>query len=79
MHSPGSRRHRQPHRHYDFGLICMIFGRTDLRKGASKAKFDAGSDFEVRLAVAPQKPGQNSIQLIFGSKKNADFFQSVKK
>ena len=74
MHSPGSRRHRQPHRHYDFYLICMIFGRTDLRKGASKAKFDAGSDFEVCLAVAPQKPGQNSIQPIFRSKKIADLF-----
>ena len=52
----------------------MIFGRTDLRKGASKAKFDAGSDFEVRLAVAPQKPGQNSIQLIFQSKKHYQLF-----
>ena len=38
----------------------MSFGRIDLRKGASKAKFDARSDFEVRLAVAPQKPKQNS-------------------
>ena len=27
----------------------MIFGRTDLRKGVSGAKFDAESDFEVRL------------------------------
>ena len=52
----------------------MIFGRTVLRKGASKAKFDAGSDFEVRLAIAPQKPGQNSIQLIFRSKTIADLF-----
>ena len=34
----------------------MIFGRTDLRKAVSGAKFDAESDFEVRLAVAPQKP-----------------------
>ena len=43
----------------------MIFGRTDLRIGVSGAKFDAESDFEVRLAVAPQKPGQNSEKLIF--------------
>ena len=40
-------------------LFVMIFGRTDLRIGVSKAKFDAESDFEVRLAVAHQKPGQN--------------------
>ena len=33
----------------------MIFGRTDLRIGVSGGKFDAESDFEVCLAVAPQK------------------------
>ena len=38
----------------------MIFGRTELRIGASKAKFDVESDFEVRLAVALQKPDQIS-------------------
>ncbi len=43
----------------------MIFGHTDLRIGLSRAKFDAESDFEVRLAVAPQKPSQNSEKLIF--------------
>ena len=43
----------------------MIFGRTDLRKGVSGAKFDAESDFEVRLVVAPQKPIQNYEKLIF--------------
>ena len=43
----------------------MIFGRTDLRKGVSGAKFDARSDFDVRLAVAPQKPDQNCEKLIF--------------
>ena len=36
----------------------MISGRTDLRIGASGAKFDAEDDFEVRLALAPPKPGQ---------------------
>ena len=45
----------------------MIFGRTDLRKGVSGAKFDAESDFEVHLAVAPQKPSQNSEKTIFRS------------
>ena len=52
----------------------MIFGRTDLRISVSRAKFDAKSDFEVRLAVAPQKPGQNIEKLIFRSKKFAEFF-----
>ena len=51
--------------YYEFHLIFMIFGRTDLRKGESGAKFDAESDFEVRLAVAPQKPGRNNEKLIF--------------
>ena len=53
----------------------MIFGRTDLRKGISRAKFDAKFDFEVRLAVAPQKPGQNIEKLIFRCENFAnDFF-----
>ena len=52
----------------------MIFGRTDLRKGVSGAKFDAESDFEVRLAVAPHKPGQHCKKLFFLSKSFADFF-----
>ena len=46
----------------------MIFGRTDLRKGVSGAKFDGQADFEVRLAVAPQKPDQFNQKLIFRSK-----------
>ena len=36
----------------------MIFDRTDLRKGASKAKFHAESDFDVRLAVDRPKPSE---------------------
>ena len=43
--------------------IFMIFGRTDLRIGVSKAKFDEQADFKVRLAVAPQKPRQKSKKL----------------
>ena len=48
--------------YHQFGAnhVFMIFGRTDLQIGVSRAKFDAESDFEVRLAVAPQKPGQIS-------------------
>ena len=33
----------------------MIFGRTELPTGVSKAKFDARADVEVRFAVAPRK------------------------
>ena len=50
----------------------MILGRTDLRKGVSGAKFDAESDFEVHLAVAPQKPSQNSEKTIFRSENFAE-------
>ena len=52
----------------------MIFGRTDLRTSVSRAKFDAESDFEVCLAVAPQKPGQNNKKLIFRSENVAGSF-----
>ena len=38
----------------------MSFGRTELRINVFGAKFDVESDFEVRLAVAPQKPDQKS-------------------
>ena len=48
----------------------MIFGRTDLRKVVSGAKFDEEYDFDDRLVVAPQKPDQNSEKLIFQLEKN---------
>ena len=54
--------------------MFIIFGRTDLRKGVSRAKFDAESDFEVHLAVAPQKHCQNSEKTIFRPEKFADLF-----
>ena len=60
----------------------MIFGRTDLRKGVSGAKFDAKYDFEVRLAVALPKSEQNCENKFFGQKQVAqlcfptsDFFR----
>ena len=34
----------------------MIFGRTDLRIGGSRAKFDVEVDGKVHLAVTPPKP-----------------------
>ena len=57
----------------------MIFGRTDLRKGESGAKFDAEADFEVRLAAAPQKLGQNSEKLNFPTQQIFNFFFSASK
>ena len=59
--------------------MFIIFGRTDLRKGVSRAKFDAESDFEVHLAAAPQKPCQNSEKTIFRPEKFADFFFRCRK
>ena len=48
----------------------MIFGRTDLRIGGSRAKFDVEDDGEVRFAVAPPKTHKINIKLISRSKKN---------
>ena len=53
-------------------VFSMFFGRTDLRTSVSRAKFDAESDFEVRLAVAPQKPCQNVENRSFRSKNFAE-------
>ena len=36
-----------------------IFGRTDLRKGVSEAKFDAEADFDVKKSLAPPKSPEN--------------------
>ena len=36
-----------------------IFGRTDLRKGVSEAKFDAEADFDVKKCLAPPKWAEN--------------------
>ena len=49
-------------------MIFVIFYRTDLRISASKAKFHAESDFEVRLAMVPRKPDQIGKKQIFRSK-----------
>ena len=62
-----------------FTAFYRFFGRTDLRKSVSRAKFDAESDFEVRLAVALQKPDQNNEKLILGSKILVENFFSTSK
>ena len=36
-----------------------IFGRTDLRKGVSEAKFDAEADFDIKKCLAPPKSPKN--------------------
>ena len=36
-----------------------IFGRTDLRKGVSEAKFDAEADFDVKKCLVPPKSSEN--------------------
>ena len=36
-----------------------IFGRTDLRKGVSEAKFDVEADFDVKNCLAPPKSTEN--------------------
>ena len=36
-----------------------IFGRTDLRKGVSEAKFDVEADFDVKKSLAPPKSAKN--------------------
>ena len=55
-------------------VFSTFFGRTDLRKGVSRAKFREESDFEVRLAVAPQNLGKNVEKRCATAKKIANNF-----
>ena len=48
-----------------FYTTARFFGRTDLRIGAFKAKFDARLDFQIYFAPAPQKPDENYETLCF--------------
>ena len=41
-----------------------IFGRTDLRKGVSEAKFDAEADFDVKKCLAPPKSAEKTKKRI---------------
>ena len=47
----------------------MIFGRTELIIGVSKAKNYEESDSEVRFGVAPQKPDKNTEKHISETEK----------
>ena len=60
--------------HPRFDPNSRFFRRTDLRISLSRAKFDEEADFEVRLAVAPQKPCQISKKWKFWSNFFGDFF-----
>ena len=40
-------------------MKTLIFGRTDLGKGASEAKFDVEADFEVKKSLSPPKSAEN--------------------
>ena len=57
--------------------IFMNFGRADLRAGASKVKFDAEADCEVRSAVAPQKLTFLWICLFLGVQPAVFFFSGA--
>ncbi len=47
-------------------LFLAIFGRTELRIGASKAKHCEKFDFEVRFYVAPRNPEKKTKELAGG-------------
>ena len=57
----------------------MIFGRTDLRIGGSRAKFDVQVAVDVRLVAAPPKPHKINEKLIFRSKILVEHFFSTSK
>ena len=57
----------------------MIFGRTALRIGGSKAKFDVQAHGDVHFAAASPKPYKIIEKLIFRSGNFADLFFSTLK
>ena len=56
-----------------------IFGRTDLRKGVSEAKFDAEVDFDVKKYLAPPKSPENHEKLTKNSEKKFEKICSASK
>ena len=44
---------------FEFYTNTPFFGRTDLRKGVSQAKFDVEADFDVKKSLAPPKSSEN--------------------
>ena len=61
-------------------LFSMIFGRTELIRSVSKAKFDEEADGEVHLSLNPLKPNQKHEKLFFLDRKfSSIFFFGVEK
>ena len=56
----------------------MFFGCTNLRIGASRAKFDEKSDSDLHFAVAPQKRRENLKKHNFRGKLIVHFFTETK-
>ena len=52
-------------------LFLMIFSRTDLRIGLSRAKNCKESDCDVHFCVAPPKPVKKTEKLIFFDQKKS--------
>ena len=55
-------------------LFLMIFSRTDLRIGLSRAKNCKESDCDVHFCVAPPKPVKKTEKLFFLTEKNREKF-----
>ena len=51
-----------------------IFGRTDLRKGVSEAKFDVEADFDVKKSLAPPKSAENHEKTTKNPENISNFF-----
>ena len=51
-------------------LFLMIFSRTDLRIGVSRAKNCKESDCDVHFCVAPPKPAKKTEKQKFLTEKN---------
>ena len=55
-------------------IFSMIFGRTELRIGPSRAKNCQEVDFEVRFSLEASKPAQKGEKRFPRPKNLADFF-----
>ena len=53
-------------------LFLMIFSRTDLRIGVSRAKNCEESDSDVHFCVAPPKPAKKNEKQKFLTEKNRE-------
>ena len=58
----------------EFGRNSSIFGRTDLRKGVSEAKFDVEAAGDVKKCLAPPKSAENHEKPEFFLKKDSKKF-----